>query len=561
MRLRQVRLKNFRCHADTTIDLGDHHSIVGPNGSGKTAILEAINYATSPFYLSSRLDERDFHNDDLGPIEIGLTFDRPFALRVTDGYTSQPILATEVQLTVKRRERAAPRRAFSDPFQVTHVAVPICYEASNAIELELPPGLTANDLPPRLTKTAQGYELTRKKGTKMTLRWDSLSLSGNAELVGFPDVFYFDREREKETKVGFNSLFTKIARDLNWRYRRDWDRDTALSRWDQFYDPVIETVEDKKRGTILDPLRSKLSELLGSDFSGLEISLLDLEQPFSKSFLSFREGTNHVGLDGAGSGVGMLAALILLEQVSERSGGDLILLIDEPEMHLHPQLQEAFAGHLLSSAFQTVVSTHSHWFIDLGTWRSISRVTASQRFPQAHTLAAEFMGKPLEAHLDEIPTYRQHETVFVPHDSELLFARKLLLVEGPVDKYGLPRLAATVGKSFPHVTIVSCNGKSKIPYFALLATAFGLDSFVLFDLDGKGVDHEENQAVIRAHRPSHTAYFDISLEALLGVSSNAAHKASTALLQVDALQDASEVPEAIKAVVDCIATWAGTTAA
>ena len=555
MKLQRVRIQNFRGHADTSLDFSKHHAIVGPNGSGKTAILEAINYGTSPFYLSSRLDERDFHNEDLGDIFIGLSFDRPFALKVADGYTQQHVLSNEIELRVKRRERAAPRRAFSEPFSISHVCPPLCYDALPQLTVELPGELTKDDLPLSLKTTRSGYELERKGGKRMSLRWDSLAMS--PEIIGLPDVFYFDRDREKETRVGFNSLFTKIAKDLNWRYRKAWTQADALNRWDQYYSPVIEAVEDKKKGTVLGPLRETMSKMLGVDVSALEISLLDLEQPFSKSFLSFRDGTNHVGLDGAGSGVGMLAALLLLEQVSERAGGDLIPLIDEPEMHLHPQLQAALGHHLRADAAQTIVSTHSPLFVDLGNWRGISRVTGGECAPQEAVLAASHLGKPLSAHLDEIPKYHQNETIFSPQDSEMLFARKLLLVEGPVEKYGLPRLAVVLGLDLSQLTIVSCNGKSKIPQYDLVARAFGIDAYLLFDLDGKPETDPENATIcdVAKSRPAHR--LPTSFEALLGIGANASQKASKALMCIDAMTTVESIPPEIRDALAAISAWAG----
>ena len=46
MQLQRIKLVNFRQHADTELVLGPGiTAIVGPNGSGKTTILEAIAWA------------------------------------------------------------------------------------------------------------------------------------------------------------------------------------------------------------------------------------------------------------------------------------------------------------------------------------------------------------------------------------------------------------------------------------------------------------------------------------------------------------------------------------
>ncbi len=45
MRLRTLRLLNFRNHEDTSLDLGAGiNALIGKNGQGKTNILEAVSY-------------------------------------------------------------------------------------------------------------------------------------------------------------------------------------------------------------------------------------------------------------------------------------------------------------------------------------------------------------------------------------------------------------------------------------------------------------------------------------------------------------------------------------
>lgn len=554
MRLTRIKIENFRGHKNTELEFADHHVLVGENGSGKTAVLEAINYATSSYYLSSRLDEQDFNSADAGDIKITVEFDKPFAVKIPDGYTHQLVLSKSVELTAKRRDRAAPGRAFSDPFVVSHLCLPITYQKKADIDqLPLSVDVSIDDLPSSVTESQKGFAVLRKSGKEMDVRRDTISFAN--EMIGFPGVFYFDRQRERETKAGFNSLFTKIAKDLNWRYRKGWTQDDTIDKWATYYDSVVGVVEDKKKRELLAPLRERLSELLGEDFSSLEISLLNIEQPFSKGFLSFREGSNQVDLEGAGSGIAMLAALLLLEQVSERSGDDLILLVDEPELHLHPQLQMRLADHMQKSVAQTIVTTHSPLFADLGRWRSISRMTRDQTYPKHKKLAEKLGTKTIAEHLDDIPEFYYHETTFSSNDSELFFARKALLVEGPVEKYGLPRLAHVLGHRFKQLTIVSCNGKGKIPHYVTICHAFEIAAMVLFDLDGKNEDDPENVNVITASTGAAVHQFKTSFEQLLGIGKNAEHKANTALRKIDELKAKEAIPQEIQDAVGVIAKW------
>jgi predicted ATP-dependent endonuclease of OLD family len=554
MKISRVRIEHFRGHTDTTLEFSNHHALVGENGSGKTAVLEAINYATSPYYLSSKIDEQDFNRNDAGDIKITIEFDNPFALKIPDGYTHQLVLSRSITLGVKRREKAATGKAFSDPFVISHLCSPIIYSRKTDIaEIPLPVNVSIGELPDAINATNEGLLIVRKSGNSMKVRRETVALSN--DLVGFPNVFYFDRQRERETKGGFNSLFSKIAKDLNWRYRKGWSQTEATEKWDAYYDAVIGIIEDKKKRELLVPLREQLAKMLGADASLLEISLLNIEQPFSKGFMSFRQGSNQIDLEGAGSGISMLAALLLLQQVSERSGGDLILLIDEPELHLHPQLQQNLANHLNNSGAQTIISTHAPLFVDLGSWRSISRMTGTRTYPRRDRLADKLGSKTVAEHLDDIRDFYYHETMFTSDDSNLFFAKRVLLVEGPVEKYGLPRLAHVLGIQIEQLTIISCNGKGKIPHYAALCHAYELPTMVLFDLDGKDDKEVGNAIIFKACSGAKVHHFATSFEEVLGISKNTEHKANLALAKIDELKTKDVIPGEIQTAIEAVANW------
>lgn len=105
MIIKSLDIKNFRCFESLSFDLGLLQGLIGENGTGKTAILEALNLVTSSSYLSSRINEQDFHNSDSGDIEVSLEFDKPFISRVADGYTYQDIPCSGVKLDIKRRKK------------------------------------------------------------------------------------------------------------------------------------------------------------------------------------------------------------------------------------------------------------------------------------------------------------------------------------------------------------------------------------------------------------------------------------------------------------------------
>jgi len=81
MRLRTVRIENFRSFRDETLHFGGYTCLVGPNGAGKSAVLTALNVffrntaSTATDLLKLRAE--DFHHRNTQhPVKITITFDQ-----------------------------------------------------------------------------------------------------------------------------------------------------------------------------------------------------------------------------------------------------------------------------------------------------------------------------------------------------------------------------------------------------------------------------------------------------------------------------------------------------
>lgn len=102
-------------------------------------------------------------------------------------------------------------------------------------------------------------------------------------------------------------------------------------------------------------------------FKNLRFELLSLLEPFSSAFLAVRseDQVQQVTIRNLGSGVELVLALLLQRMLSDTAKGDKILLIDEPEMHLHPTAQRKLADLLLEEAktCQIIVSSHSPYML------------------------------------------------------------------------------------------------------------------------------------------------------------------------------------------------------
>jgi predicted ATP-dependent endonuclease of OLD family len=529
-------IKNFRCFRYVELSFETLTTLIGENGTGKTAVLEALNYAFSPSFLSSRINEQDFHNSTDECIEINVMLSESFTVNISDGYSTKEVSCDQIFLSIKRREKASPRKALSDPFTITHYVVPdstVC-------------------------KTEKGWSLMRQTSSS-PFNFTSRQLSFPISSDDFPKTFYFNKQRLTQADPGFNTTLDRITTEYNWRVTKNLEKikDGYEKNWQTIYSSLIDSIgKDKYQDTFL-AFKEKLGIILCQNMDNLELSPLNLRQPFSKSFLSMREGLNQIHFHGLGSGVSILISLLFLETISSLSGEEVIFLIDEPEMHLHPQLQDRLYDYLDSINKQVIYTTHSNHLVRLRNWKSILRLDIdNEAHPKLEALEScvTYKGKDntVAEHLDEVKKYYQDKTIYTKENNDIFFANGCVLVEGPADKYAIEVMSAN---DYSSTTIITCNGKDKIFYYQLLCKAFGIPFFTLFDLDGHKPDDEPNATIIQNSFNDCYFHFNKSLEDCFGIPSEK-HKTSKVMRAID---DCKDIHEEISVALKRIAAFIETT--
>ena len=153
------------------------------------------------------------------------------------------------------------------------------------------------------------------------------------------------------------------------------------------------------------------------------------------SLQSFEPARNGLGMNN------ILYIAILIEYLKRRharaaSSGQLVL-IEEPEAHLHPQLQASLLVALRSVGVQVILTTHSTQVTSQAPFSTLVSLTrrsdasiASGRLSDNATLSEDAMAD-LERYLDATK-------------SNLLFARKVMLVEGPAELFLIPAIVDAV---------------------------------------------------------------------------------------------------------------------
>lgn len=281
----------------------------------------------------------------------------------------------------------------------------------------------------------------------------------------------------------------------------------GVPEYSKFFENFHGAIENSVKGFVHD---------LKVDFSAYD------PNNFAKSMrIVAYEGNEARSFEEFGTGEQQILLMAFAKAYVQTFGsGSLVLMIEEPEAHLHPLAQrwlKEYIYSLCSDGMQVVISTHSADFLDMSNLDGLVRVCKDDRgvtsvVQLTKRALVDFClksGVPSEK-ISERNVLDFFGTRLFSDESKGFFATKVLLVEGATEYYALPQIMRTLGHSLVQsgVEIVMASGKNSIPLYWRIFKAFGIQCACLFDGDGKGKDKKSSENA------------NNQLQALLGIDVN-----------------------------------------
>jgi predicted ATP-dependent endonuclease of OLD family len=418
--IRNIIIENFRSIGHVEIELGTLNAFIGPNNSGKSNIMKALNLVLGETYPSVRsFDEKDFHNyDRSNSIKIEVRFDSPLGCN-PDVYGF---------------------RLSFDGINCEYLAV----DARGNI----------------LTYIPSGREVRVSTQMKDEVLLMHLGL---------------DRQASQQLRATQWTLYGKLLRHIERRIAEEKKidfKESIENSYESYISPELRKLENI--------LKTHIKQQTGLELN-LRLSILDPIETIKNLRPYLKEVSSSMEFDAEDMGAGTQSALAvaIARAYAEIVRQPLVMAIEEPELYLHPHGCRHFYNllkELSESGVQIIYATHERSFVDISNFQSLHLV----RKESGETKVCSGIGKRVSSE-DEIKMASKfnediNEVFFANHVILVEGFPDKIACQLALEKLGM-------GLDQKSISIIECGSNTAIKPIGEVLKYFAIPTYALIDED------------------------------------------------------------------------------
>ncbi|MGH7239845.1 MAG: AAA family ATPase, partial [Candidatus Saccharimonadales bacterium] len=275
MFIKDLTVKNLRCFGGITIEgfnvpdgttpASGLNIFIGENGSGKTTILEAINFLTQSSYSTSNSMDISDYKDMEQELSVSYKSSQIFKCKMPPTFRGCYYESDGIKFKANPRKTKSPGKLLSSPFSV-----------SSSFNCTTPNYKKANgdDSGNAVIEYYKTYAAENIDGDEL-------------------NVFYFDKNRTRQlTQGNYKTTFERICDDLNWRFIKTLNDDATKKQAiiDSLTGDYFQQAKDAAQSSAGKKVADDLAEFLDNDkYKNLKLDIINYLGPFSSGLLALRE--------------------------------------------------------------------------------------------------------------------------------------------------------------------------------------------------------------------------------------------------------------------------------
>jgi predicted ATP-dependent endonuclease of OLD family len=468
MFIKNLTIKNFRSIKELNFEPKNLCALIGPNSSGKTNILKALDLVIGEGWTTKAKVARELFHDTAQPIIIEVSFTNPIEFTNKRGYA---VSISSVKLEMKLDPELSAKTTINgdDTFYDQDQFKKLCHFIFIPSERNLSSELRVSQwtMLGKLMRLVYENYVSQYSGNEQNLKNEFAEKIKPAK-----EFLEHDFSTDEVTFKKFVDTFKKYCKENSAGLANE-------------FDPVLDIYN------------------LNWFYKTLQIHVKE----------SFPD--RHFDSEEVGAGMQNLLLVSIFQTYAELMGGKVIFGVEEPEIYLYPQAQRALYKNFIKLSEQTQIfyTTHNPNFVDAGRPDDIVLLRKDlERGTYKLEKDDAFNADTADEQRHKIYTH------FNPERNELFFARKVLFVEGDSDKILFTTLCENrwdINLDEKGISVIECGGKGGVMYFLGVCKLIGFEDYLaVWDKDG---ELDSTALLDEAKQNGKGIELDPNLESVLGL--------------------------------------------